>query len=319
MGFMDQLALPPEMTRRDQWIVWDEEMRDGERTKVPIKPYDERDGRKQNIDPDHEDNGDPEEYHKYAGSTWKHTWRSYEQAQWYLDNGNNDAEGLGFVFTPDDPLVGVDLDHLRDPETGKLEEKADDIVRKLESYTEISPSGDGLHIIVRGQLPSGRNRHDGVEMYEEGRFFTVTGNRLPGTEPTVKRRDGPLKVMHHKYVKREPQTKDVNASTPSDTDMSLENEQVLTRAKNSDNGKKFEALWNGQTSGYPSHSEADLALCSYLAFWTGGDKQQMDELFRQSGMMRPKWDRQHASDGRTYGEITIDTAVESSDNFFGDQ
>lgn len=287
------LTLPPAMTSRDQWINWKVDTRNGKETKIPICPHTEEFGK----------TDDPE------------TWASYEKAAELYNRDEGPNYGLGFVFTEDDPLVGVDLDHMRDPTTGKIDGVAEDIINELDSFTEISPSGEGFHVIVKGDMPTGRNRHEGVEMYDSGRFFTVTGNRVPGTESEVKQRDGPLRVIHHRYLARDD---DEQSETPETTpDLDLNEDEVLTMARNASNGDKFEALWNGHTLHYDSHSEADLALCSYLAFWTGGDPQKMDDLFRQSGLMREKWDEQHASSGSTYGDMTIKKAIETSTAFYG--
>ena len=89
--------------------------------------------------------------------------------------------GIGFVFTPEDDLCGVDLDGCLDPETGEIEPWAWEIIEELDSYTEISPSGTGVHILVRGELPEGRNRKGRFETYDRGRYFTVTGKHLAGT------------------------------------------------------------------------------------------------------------------------------------------
>jgi len=59
-----------------------------------------------------------------------------------------------------------------------------------------------------------------------------------------------------------------------------------------------------------------MALCCLLAFWTGGDHQQIDRLFRQSGLLRDKWDEVHYADGSTYGEKTIERAVASISEFY---
>lgn len=290
MGFMDTLALPPEMTRLDQWLVWKEEGRKGDTTKVPLSPH---------------------TGYKSPANEEK-TWSSYEKAaQVAADNG----WGLGFVFTADDNLVGVDLDHMRDAETGDIDTIASDIITKLDSYTEISPSGTGFHIIVSGQLPRGKNRKGPIEMYEEDRFFTVTGNRLPGTEPTVKAREGQIRVIHHKHLKAEEEDKKKKPDT-TQPKISLDDHDILRKAKNSNSGQKFEALWNGMIGGYESQSEADLALASYLAFWTGGDAGQMDRLFRQSGLMRDKWEKEHSSQGKTYGEMTVQKAINTSTSFY---
>jgi hypothetical protein len=78
----------------------------------------------------------------------------------------------------------------------------------------------------------------------------------------------------------------------------------------------FEKLWAGDTSDYASRSEADLALCSRLVFWTGGDPARVDKLFKQSGLYRPKWDERHFGDGRTYGQATIEKALEGAAEFY---
>jgi len=98
-------------------------------------------------------------------------------------------------------------------------------------------------------------------------------------------------------------------STPTTTDL-------IEKARNASNGEKFERLWNGNTVGYDSQSEADMALCCLLAFWTGGDQTQMEHLFRQSGLLREKWDEVHYADGSTYGEKTIERAIAITSEFY---
>lgn len=292
MGFFDTLALPSALTRRNQWVCWKWAFRNGKRTKVPIDPNTGGDGRA----------NDPT------------TWSDYDTAREY-NQQNDDSDGIGFVFHEDDEIVGIDLDDMRDPGTGDITETASDIINKLDSFTEISPSGTGFHILVKGEKPSGRSRKGDIEMYDTARFFTMTGNRLPGTPQEVKEREGPLRVVHHKYLKDDDTDNDIrNRST--DSTISMNDHELLQKARNSNNGKKFEALWNGHTSGYESHSEADLALCSYLAFWTAGDAAQMDRLFRESGLYRPKWDNDHSSDGKTYGEMTISKAIQTATDFY---
>jgi len=102
----------------------------------------------------------------------------------------------------------------------------------------------------------------------------------------------------------------------ADVDVDLEDEDLLEKATSASNGEKFERLWNGNTAGYDSQSEADMALCCLLAFWTGGDRTQMDQLFRQSGLLREKWDEVHYADGSTYGEKTIERAIATTSEFY---
>jgi putative DNA primase/helicase len=96
----------------------------------------------------------------------------------------------------------------------------------------------------------------------------------------------------------------------------LEDDELLRKARNASNGAKFDRLWNGNTPGYDSHSEADMALGCLLAFWTGGNRSQMNQLFQQSGLLREKWDEVHYADGSTYGEKTIERAIATTSEFY---
>ena len=144
--------IPEELRRRAQWIVWKLEEREGEPTKVPYIAGGV--GR--------------------AKSTDMLTWRSFEEAVQALASGRYD--GVGFVFCSGDPFAGVDLDKCRDPGTGELEEWAAEIIEDLGGYAEASPSGTGVHIIVRGKAPN--KKRGRVEAYSSERYFTMTGRVL---------------------------------------------------------------------------------------------------------------------------------------------
>ncbi|ELY66174.1 hypothetical protein C489_13498 [Natrinema versiforme JCM 10478] len=107
-----------------------------------------------------------------------------------------------------------------------------------------------------------------------------------------------------------------STGTAVNTDVDLDDEELLEKAMNASNGTKFERLWNGNMAGYESQSEADMALCCLLAFWTGGDHTRVDQLFRQSGLLREKWDEVHYADGSTYGEKTIERAIVNTSEFY---
>ncbi|MDP9455596.1 MAG: hypothetical protein M3Q60_07340 [Actinomycetota bacterium] len=111
-----------------------------------------------------------------ASSTDSRTWGPFEEVFEAYEAGGYD--GIGFVFSSGDPFCGVDLDAAVDPETGEVADWAARIVGGLDGYTELSPSGTGLHVIVKGKVPSGGNRRGPVEMYDQGRFFTMTGRPL---------------------------------------------------------------------------------------------------------------------------------------------
>ncbi|SDY93143.1 hypothetical protein SAMN05216564_11610 [Halopenitus persicus] len=244
------------------------------------------------------------------------------------------ADGIGFVFTDSDPIVGVDLDDCRDPDTGAIDEDAQDIIERLDSYTELSPSGTGYHVLLKGDLPDGRNRRGDIELYDTARFFTVTRNHVDDTPARIARRQDALVAIHREYVDPPEatskgyatnQTGSGATSRKSDPEASgtiggaeraLSDEELLEKARGASNGDKFERLWRGNTGGYESHSESDMALCCLLAFWTGGDPTWMDELFRRSGLIREKWDEVHYADGATYGEKTIERAIATTGEFY---
>ncbi len=144
--------IPEELRRRPQWVVWRLEKRDEGNAKVP-----------------HIAGGVGK-----ASSTDSSTWRTFEEAVKAFRTGR--CDGIGFVFSSSDPYAGIDLDKCRNPKTGELEGWAYKIVGEMSGYAEISPSGRGVHVIVRGKAP---NRRKGrLEIYSSARFFTVTGRVL---------------------------------------------------------------------------------------------------------------------------------------------
>ena len=290
---IDVAAIPTSLRQYDQWLCWRTELRDGKSTKVPLSPHEEG----------------------FAKVDDSSTWGSYEVAVDALSR--DDVDGLGFVFTDGDTFAGIDIDDVRDPETGSLTENAKDIVTTLESYTEVSQSGTGLHVIVQGFVPDGRQRHDGIELYDSGRFFTVTGEHLDDTPPEVAVRHHELATIHRQYVARDTDAEaapersaETVQSGVTKSNTNLDTERVIEYGKQNET---FRRLWNGDTSGYPSHSEADMALCCLLAYYTGDDHDMMDALFRQSALMREKWDEQRGD--QTYGELTLEKAIQYVDDY----
>lgn len=208
--------------------------------------------------------------------------------------------GIGFEFA--NGVFGVDLDNVIN-ETGELTPEAIEIIDTLDSYTEYSPSGTGIHILCRGTIPDKDRRRDNVEMYGEGRFFTVTG-KVFGTVKDLRERTDQAKIIHAKYIRRE---KKQSNNTYQGTN--VDDTDLLNMAFNGSNGARFRALWHGDINAYGNdHSRADQALINDLAYWTNGNVYRMDALFRQSGLMRGKWDERRGAD--TYGNITIKKALE---------
>ncbi|MFH5801586.1 hypothetical protein [Haladaptatus sp. CMAA 1911] len=300
--------VPSPLIDLEQWVCWREQSRGDKLTKVPINPATGR----------------------FASTDNPETWANFDDVRSYALDGS--ATGIGFVFTNDDPFVGIDLDDARDPDEEIPREWAATIIDQLDSYTERSPSGTGYHVLIKGNLPPGRNRRGDVELYETGRFFTVTGDHVEGTPTTIHERTDDLTTVYKAHIAEDAEidisdntatenqsledddssggSDDANPATDETTASStLSDEEVVERARTAANGAKFERLWRGDIAGYDSHSEADMALCCLLAFWTGCETTQIERLFRRSGLNREKWNTVHYGDGRTYGEVTIERAV----------
>ncbi|HLG79132.1 MAG TPA: phage/plasmid primase, P4 family [Ktedonobacteraceae bacterium] len=274
-----------ELRTRPQWVCWRKERRGGKWTKVPYHPL----------------------TGKKAASDNPHTWASYAQAVQGQCTGRYD--GIGYMFQGD--YTGVDLDHCVHLD-GSLDPWAQGYLDQLPSYAEYSPSHTGLHILVRGIVPRGLRRHvpgapqpeAAIEMYSERRYFTVTGAHVAGTPTSIEACPALVPLyMALATARQQPQ-----GALPAE-DSSLSDEALLEKALHAQNGANFQALWHGNITGYPSQSEAELALCHLLAFWTGNDATRMDRLFRRSGLYRPeKWDRP-ARTGESYGHGTIARAI----------
>lgn len=234
------------------------------------------------------------------------TWSDFETAV----RESAKYSGIGFMFS-NSPFFGVDLDDMpndiQDYQNGGADNIISEFVNTLQSYTEFSQSKTGVHIICKGTLPEGRrkakNDSGGFEMYENGRFFVVTGDYC-SAYAYINDCTESIKPLHSKYLGKatEPQPKlrniEVNPNTVDD---------IVRIACSAKNGSLFKALYSGDFSAYSSQSEADMAFCNMLAFWCGCDTDKMDSIFRQSGLMRDKWDRKQS--GTTYGIITLQKAV----------
>ena len=250
-------------------------------------------------------------------------WATFEAAlDAFANDLLQDSVGVGFVFSKDDPYAGVDLDHCRDPETGDLEPWAEAVVAFLNSYTEVSPSATGVKVFLKGRLPADRHKkgvkesrtnEKAIEMYDWKRYFTVTGQHLDSTPESTQERHDELSLLQSFFLP--PPEQRVSAPKPN-PNKKIPDDELLAKAFSSHYGLEIRRLWEGHWAGYPSPSEADLALCKHLAFWTGGDEERMDVLFRRSELYRDKWDEVHSGDGQTYGEMTIAKGIQYSPKFY---
>ena len=282
--------IPPVLKERNQWVVWKKRRMIIEGTtknKFKKVPFNARSG-------------------KNAKTNNPNTWCDFETAcKVYSNNG---YDGIGFVFTKSDPYLGIDLDNCRDSKTGKIEPWADEIIKVLDTYFEVSPTGTGLRGFIRATLPIGTScKKSDIELFLGRSFNTVTGHHLHFTPLSINHRQEQIESIYAKVFKPKKIRKRRKSITPAKDDI----KEILKKAFKSNNGKKILALYNGDISGYDSKSEADLALCDHLSFWFNRDPLRMDEAFRASMLYRSKWDEIHYSDGRTYGQETIQKAIES--------
>lgn len=234
------------------------------------------------------------------------TWSDFETAV----RESAKYSGIGFMFS-NSPFFGVDLDDMpndiQDYQNGGTDNIISEFVNTLQSYTEFSQSKTGVHIICKGTLPEGRrkakNDSGGFEMYENGRFFVVTGNYC-SEYGYINDCTESVKPLHSKYLGKtaepKPNRQNITVNLNSVDD-------IVRAACSAKNGSLFKALYSGDFSAYSSQSEADMAFCNMLAFWCGCDAEKMDAIFRQSGLMRDKWDRKQS--GTTYGVITLQKAI----------
>lgn len=285
-------SVPSELTEYPNWIVWKKEVvknsdgsikvdENGEvkYTKIPYNP-------KTNLK---------------ASTNNSSTWADFNIAL----AKEMEYDGLGFVFT-NTPFMGVDLDNISNEiaefEAGNENNIFGQFYNQLKTYTEVSPSGNGVHLILKGKLPEGRKRKGNIEMYETARFFTVTGDQFGEYEEV---NDGTelIKPLHNKYLGNETQSKN-DIPIPNPEGNSLTIEELTKKASNAKNGDKFKALFfDGDTSQHNGDdSAADQALINIMWWWTNGDPDKADEWFRQSALMRDKWDELRGE--HTYGLLT---------------
>ncbi len=270
-----------ELSCYPHWVCWRREGKE----KVPIDP---KTGRK-------------------ASTTDANTWATYEQTAAVADR----YDGISYVVSSYDPFSFVDLDDCVD-EYGEVATWALEVVEALDSYTEVSPSGKGLKIWIEAHKPGSRCRTGSIEVYDSRQFSTFTGKRFSGKG--IERRQRELSFLYLDLFGTEEEDK--HGVDKSGVGFGGGDNELLEKARtNAATGDAFRRLYDhGDIRGFRSHSEADLRLCTILAYWCGPDQERIDRLFRGSKLDRDKWDtgRGHG----TYGEQTIIKGIEGCDYFY---
>ena len=283
--------IPYELKELDRWCCFKLVERQGRQTKMPVDP------RTGNL----------------AKSNDETTWADFDTA---LSSSVN-YDGLGFFFK--EPYIGIDIDDVGDEIEDYRNDKHDDnivseFIDTLGSYAEVSPSGNGIHIIIKGELPPNGRRKGNVEVYTSGRFFTMTGDSLGGYLHISDDSDyGKIKYLHSKHIASSEPTPVRTRREAEGND--LQEHELIRIAESSQNGMRFKLfMQGGWEQFYTSQSEADMAFANDLAFWTSRDFTKMDNVFRQSSLYRDKWDSKRGDS--TYGVETLNRAIADCTNVF---
>jgi putative DNA primase/helicase len=298
-------SIPLELRELPQWVLWTYQLngKKDDWTKVPRQTSGAE-----------------------ASSTSAATWTTFDGAtQAYASKR---FDGIGLVTSVDDPYVFIDLDDVVNRTTGEVSEWAHKIVTTATAegaYVEMTPSGEGYHIIGPGeQLSKGRNRNK-AEMYSSGRFFTVTGN---GSGPTIlgtlrETRAQVLRRQDEGKPKTDPRTNGAAHGSTSATESGFPgvDAELLEAARQAGNGDKFSRLFDAteKSGDYKSDSEADAALIALLGFWCGPNAERIERLMHQSNRSRDKWDTTRSTDAGdvSYLRYSIDRWLETPRQFYG--
>ena len=271
-----------ELQPLNQWVVWKGELEAGKRKKVPYNPN-----------------------YRNARASVKipKSWGSLPDALTALQSGN--FSGIGFIITP--PLSFIDLDHSYDRTTRTITDpKAPEIVQAMNSYTEVSPSGTGLHILAFGPLP-GRGIHTDIEMYGQERFTTITTDHLAETPFTIERRQDALDSLYQRFAPvRENEIQNTRVGVGSGNGLT---ELPPEAAKDA----VLQRLLQGDMTGYSSQSSADFVLIMKLLHWTGDDQALTRQLFLASPLGKRE-KAQRKTGATTYVDMTIENVLKKRRN-----
>ena len=280
---MNTQNIPQELKNHHQWLVWKLEERNGKTTKLPYNAN--TGGRGKTNDPS--------------------TWSSLDGAMEAL--ATKQYSGIGFALSGNDGLTGIDIDL---PPTDPI---AKQLINEFkDTYCELSPSGNVRIFALGNAQRSGKGTtNKKLEVYDHNspRYLTVTGNHIPETNTEITNQQTALDRMHDNHFKPKIPPKKQTAA-PHNNPINLSLEELLNKARNAKNGGEFIRLYDTGDFG-SDQSSADIKLCGILSFWLNRDYELIDLAFRQSALLRDKWDVKHHSDGTTYGQSTINTAIDN--------
>ncbi|MBZ6527801.1 hypothetical protein HYQ40_08410 [Aerococcaceae bacterium DSM 111021] len=280
-------AIPDEMKTYPNWVVYKKEIATDSANNPKVNEHGEPKYTKVPYDP---------KTKRLASSTDKNTWGTFDSALAV----ETEFDGLGFMFS-ESPFMGVDLDDVReqiaDFESGNENNIVGEFHNQLKTYMEVSPSGNGIHFILKGTLPDGKRKIGDVEMYDKARYFTVTGEQMGDYDEINPNGTETVKSLHSKYLGAENNiSSNFNnlEAIPSYGNGLSADEVIQALTKDPRAGEFLGLIFTGDYrlyGNYPSRSEAELALVGKLGFYSNYDKNVMDEIYSSTQLCDSKWGR----------------------------
>lgn len=288
---LNELEIPDELKQLSKWVLWRAEWLPKQQvySKVPYS----KDGYK-------------------ASSTKKETWHSFEDTAMLCDV-DEQYSGIGFVLSEDDDYVCLDIDNAVNSETGQLETDLAKEMTEL-TYCELSPSGTGLHCFFKGTLPDERKKKRtdlDIELYDTGRFMTVTGHSRGQSEICEDQQT--LDNIVERYFKLDQQEEIITYDPNHENNLS-DNEVMNIMLKSKQKDKIRDLLQGDYENYFESSSEAVQSILHYLAFYTGKDKQQMERIFLDYSNLTDKWNSKRGN--TTWGQLELDKAIKNQNAIY---
>jgi len=242
------------------------------------------------------------------------TWETYETVEEQADNGSNGFAGVG-IMLHDGKLICIDIDHV--VKDGKvIHEKAETILallKKANSFTEISQSGTGLHIFLECSTPFVplANKKAPFEVYADVRFIATTNNSYGKALPV--RTVDEEEMIQILSITGYPWSKNDTTTEIKTVPHSMSDEEVVERMFSAKNGEDIKKLYEGDCTKYEDdESRADAALLSTLAFWTGKNASQMESIWKAS----PLGQRKKTQSRPDYRKRSVENAIASCKNVY---
>jgi len=285
---VNALEIPEEIKELPQWVLWRAEW-DSKQQQYKKVPYSTQ-GYK-------------------ASSTNTNTWVKFQDVVSLFDS-DKQYNGIGFVLSNDDNYICLDIDDAVNLNTGQLQTDLAIEMTEL-TYCELSPSGTGLHCFFKGTLPDNRKKKRtdlDIELYDTGRFMTVTGHSIGQSE--ICDEQPVIDNIVERYFKAESKKQNITiAKTGSSVFTDDEIVRMMTKKS------KYKKLLAGEYEDiFDSPSEAVQSLLRVLAFYTGRDKSQMERIFLTYNNLTDKWNESRGNS--TWGNNELDTAIANQETIY---